>query len=141
MTGLAVRAYREADQDDVVALWRECELVRPWNDPVKDIRRKLAVQRELFLVGTADGKLVASVMAGFDGHRGWINYLAVAGDCRRRGYGRLMMDEATGRLAAIGCPKINLQIRRSNLGVVSFYASLGYAEDDAISMGRRLVQD
>ena len=139
--GLAIRAFHELDQDDVVSLWHDCDLVKPWNDPVKDIRRKLEVQRELFLVGTSGGKLVATVMAGFDGHRGWINHLAVACDYRRRGYGRLLMGEATRRLKAIGCPKINLQIRRSNLGVVSFYESLGYIEDDAISMGRRLVQD
>ena len=140
-TTLQIRAYRESDQDAVVALWRECELVRPWNDPVKDIHRKLRVQRDLFLVGTLDGRLVATVMAGYDGHRGWINYLAVARECRERGFGRRLMDEVEARLRALGCPKINLQIRISNADVVAFYRSLGFSVDDSLSMGKRLVED
>ena len=88
-----------------------------------------------------DGRLVATVMAGYEGHRGWVNYLAVAADRRRRGFGRVLMDEAESRLRSLGCPKINLQIRRSNTGVVAFYRSIGYAEDDVVSMGKRLVED
>ena len=138
---IEVRAYRESDQDDVVNLWRECELVKPWNDPIKDIRRKLDVQRDLFLVGLLDGKLVSTVIAGYEGHRGWINYLAISKECREMGFGRLMMDEAEERLRALGCPKINLQIRSSNIDVIRFYESLGYGEDDVVSMGKRLEQD
>ena len=139
--GLKIQAYRESDQHAVVALWHECGLVRPWNDPVKDIHRKLRVQRDLFLVATLDGRLVATVMAGYEGHRGWINYLAVARECRKQGFGRRLMDEAEVRLRAIGCPKISLQIRSSNAEVVAFYRSLGFAVDDALSMGKRLVED
>ena len=138
---MEIRPYRESDQDAVVALWRECGLVKPWNDPVKDIRRKMGIQRDLFLVGSMDGRLVASVMIGFEGHRGWVNYLAVAADCRNRGFGRLLMDEAEARLREIGCPKISLQIRRSNADVVAFYRSIGYSEDDVVSMGKRLIED
>ena len=138
---MKVRPYRECDQDAVVALWRQCGLVRPWNDPAKDIRRKLGIQRDLFLVGSLDGRLVATIMVGYEGHRGWVNYLSVAADCRRRGFGRLLMDEAESRLRSLGCPKINLQIRRSNAGVVAFYRSMGYAEDDVVSMGKRLIED
>ena len=138
---MEIRPYRESDQDAAVALWRECELVKPWNDPVKDIHRKLGIQRDLFLVGVMDGRLVATVMAGFEGHRGWVNYLAVAADCRQQGFGRLLMDEAEARLRAMGCPKISLQIRRSNADVVAFYRSIGYAEDDVVSMGKRLIED
>ena len=138
---MEIRPYRESDQDAAVALWRECELVKPWNDPVKDIHRKLGIQRDLFLVGAMDGRLVATVMAGFEGHRGWVNYLAVAADCRQQGFGRLLMDEAEARLRAMGCPKISLQIRRSNADVVAFYRSIGYAEDDVVSMGKRLIED
>ena len=141
MTTLQIRAYRESDQDAVVALWRECGLVRPWNDPVKDIHRKLRLQRDLFLVGMLDGRLVATVMAGYEGHRGWINYLAVAREWRKQGFGRWLMDEAEVRLRAIGCPKISLQIRSSNAEVVAFYRSLGFSVDDALSMGKRLVED
>ena len=87
MKRLEIRPYREADEDTAIALWQECELVRPWNDPIKDIRRKLRIQRDLFLVGLLDGRLVATVMAGYEGHRGWINYLAVAPDSRKRDSG------------------------------------------------------
>ena len=138
---MEIRPYRESDQDAVVALWRECGLVKPWNDPVKDIRRKMGIQRDLFLVGSMDGRLVATVMVGFEGHRGWVNYLAVSADCRKQGLGRLLMDEAEARLREIGCPKINLQIRRSNADVVAFYRSIGYSEDDVVSMGKRLIED
>ena len=138
---MEIRPYRESDQDAVVALWRECGLAKPWNDPVKDIRRKMGIQRDLFLVGSTDGRLVATVMVGFEGHRGWVNYLAVSADCRKQGLGRLLMDEAEARLRAIGCPKINLQIRRSNADVVAFYRSIGYSEDDVVSMGKRLIED
>ena len=130
-----------SDQDAVVALWRESGLVKPWNDPVKDIHRKLRVQPDLFLVGSMNGRLVATVMVGFEGHRGWVNYLAVSADCRKQGLGRLLMDEAEARLREIGCPKINLQIRRSNADVVAFYRSIGYSEDDVVSMGKRLIED
>ena len=139
--GIEIRPYRESDQDAVVALWRACGLVRPWNDPVRDIHRKLRVQRDLFLVGSLDGRVVATMMVGYEGHRGWVNYLAVAIDCRKQGLGRLLMDQAEARLRAMGCPKINLQIRRSNADVVAFYRSIGYAEDDVVSMGKRLVED
>lgn len=138
---MEIRSYRESDQDAVVALWRECGLVRPWNDPVQDIRRKLGIQRDMFLVGSMDGRLVATIMVGYEGHRGWVNYLAVAADCRGRGFGRLLMDEAEACLREMGCPKISLQIRRSNAGVVAFYRSIGYSEDDVVSMGKRLIED
>ena len=141
MKRLEIRAYRESDEDFVVALWRECGLVRPWNDPAKDIGRKLRIQRELFLVGFVDGRLVATAMAGYEGHRGWINFLAVAPDSRKRGFGRLLMDEAEARLREMGCPKINLQVRRSNAAAAEFYRSIGYAEDNVLSMGKRLVED
>jgi ribosomal protein S18 acetylase RimI-like enzyme len=138
---LRIRPYQEPDADAVVALWQACDLTRPWNDPHKDIARKLPVQRELFLVGTLDGRIVASVMAGFEGHRGWINYLAVHPDCQRRQFGRTLMDAAQERLLALGCPKINLQVRGSNAQALGFYRSLGYAVDDVVSLGKRLIPD
>ena len=141
MTELEIRAYRESDQDDVAELWIECGLAVPRNDPGKDIYRKLRVHRELFLVGTVGSKLVGTVMAGYDGHRGWINYLAVATDCQKMGLGRRLMDEAEARLREMGCPKINLQVRNSNAGAVGFYWSIGYSVDDVISMGKRLEDD
>jgi ribosomal protein S18 acetylase RimI-like enzyme len=136
-----IRPFRIEDEAAVVDLWTRCGLVRPWNDPHKDIARKLSQHPELFLVGTLDGQLVATVMAGYEGHRGWINYLAVAPEQRRAGHGRTLMAEAERLLRAIGCPKINLQIRRGNAAVSAFYAALGYVEDEVISMGKRLEHD
>jgi ribosomal protein S18 acetylase RimI-like enzyme len=136
-----IRPFRRTDADAVIALWTECGLVRPWNDPRRDIERKLTVQPELFLVATTGSDLVGSVMAGYDGHRGWVNYLAVATGHRRRGLGRRLMREAEAGLRALGCPKLNLQIRTGNSAVVAFYEALGYGVDDVVSLGRRLIRD
>jgi len=105
---MEIRPFTSDDEAAVVQLWRECNLVVPHNDPHEDIRRKLTVQPELFLVGLIAGKPVATVMAGYDGHRGWLNYLAVAPERRRAGLGRQMVAEAEKRLRCLGCPKINL---------------------------------
>ncbi len=136
-----IRAYREADEAAVIALWQRCGLTRPWNDPARDIRRKLAVQPEMFLVGERGGVVVASAMAGYDGHRGWINYLAVEPELQGRGFGRLLMGEAERLLREAGCPKINVQIRNSNAAALDFYRKLGFAADEAVSMGKRLEKD
>ena len=141
MSELEIRPFRESDQDAIVELWVECGLAVPWNDPVKDINRKLTTQRELFLVGAIGPRLVASVMAGYDGHRGWINYLGVAPDCQKLGFGRRMMDEAEARLRELGCAKIQLQVRNTNAGAVGFYWNIGYSVDNVISMGKRLEDD
>jgi ribosomal protein S18 acetylase RimI-like enzyme len=136
-----IRPFQPADQVKVIALWQACGLTRPWNDPVKDIARKRTVQPELFLVGDLDGVVVASVMAGFDGHRGSVNYLAVLPAMHRRGLGQQMMAAVQARLLAMGCPKINLHIRGANTQVAGFYAALGYTQDDVISLGKRLIPD
>lgn len=143
---LTVRPFTEQDRPIVVALWERCDLTRPWNDPGLDIDRKLAAGPAGFLIGTVTSavgspEIVASVMVGYDGHRGWINYLAVDPGRRRRGIGERLMAVAEQRLLAVGCPKINLQIRRTNLGAVEFYRSLGFVEDEVTSMGKRLIDD
>ncbi len=141
MDDLFVRSYDPADQEAVVRLWNDCGLVVPWNDPVKDIARKLSVQKELFLVAVNEGKLVGTVMAGYEGHRGWINYLAVFPAQQRKGLGRRLMQEAEKRLLALGCPKINLLVRQSNSPVIDFYRHLGFSPDEAVSLGKRLQRD
>ncbi|HTT73699.1 MAG TPA: GNAT family acetyltransferase [Thermoplasmata archaeon] len=138
---MEIRPFEGADEDAVVELWQRCGLVRPTNDPHRDIARKRAVRPDLFLVGTESGRIVATVMAGYEGHRGWINYLAVDPELQRGGRGRALMDAAEQRLRATGCPKINLQVRRTNTGVIAFYRRLGYAEDDVVSLGKRLASD
>mgnify|MGYP001146453112 CR=1 FL=1 len=138
---MEIREFRESDTEVVVALWEACNLTRPWNDPRKDIARKLTVQRELFLVGEDDGTVVATVMAGYEGHRGWVNYLAVDPRARNSGHGRALMAEVEARLLALGCPKISLQVRSDNDQALGFYRALGYDVDAAVSLGKRLVVD
>jgi ribosomal protein S18 acetylase RimI-like enzyme len=136
-----LRPYLEADEQAVISLWKACGLTRPWNDPRRDIARKLTVQRELFLVGEVEGRVVASVMAGYDGHRGWINYLAVHPDFQRQRIGSKLMEVAQSHLLALGCPKINLQVRAANASAVRFYSSIGYAQDEVVSFGKRIIPD
>ncbi len=138
---MQIRSYQASDEPAVIDLWVRCGLTRPWNDPRLDIQRKLTVQAEWFLVGVVDQQLVATVMAGYDGHRGWINYLAVDPREQRCGYGRAIMEAAENRLRAAGCPKINLQIRRDNLQAIAFYEQIGFKEDDVVSFGKRLIVD
>jgi ribosomal protein S18 acetylase RimI-like enzyme len=135
---LQIRPFRSDDRQTVVRLWEKCDLVVPQNDPAADIACKLQVQPELFLVGVMDTAIVATVMAGYDGHRGWINYLAVAPWHRRKGIGRRMMTAAEDKLRLLGCPKINLQVRQSNAAVIEFYRRLGYSIDPVTSLGKRL---
>ena len=135
---LLIRVFRPADQEAVVGLWQACGLVVPANDPLADIRAKVDFQPELFLVGLAQEKLAATVMAGYEGHRGWINYLAVDPGLRRLGLGRRIMEVAEELLRGLGCQKINLQVRRSNQGVIDFYRRLGFKEDEVVSLGKRL---
>jgi len=136
---MTVRAFVPADEDQVVDLWRRCGLTRPWNDPHADIARKRTTQPELFLVLELDG--VVAAMGGYDGHRGWVNYLAVAPDRRHQGLGRVLMTELEQLLAARGCPKLNLQVRADNAAAIAFYTGLGYGRDDVVSLGKRLIDD
>ena len=110
---LRIRKFQESDEQSLVSLWNVCKLTVPWNNPYKDIKRKLSVQPELFLVGLFEENLIASVMAGYDGHRGWINYLAVHPDFQKRGFGKQLMVKVENELRELGCPKINLQIEKA----------------------------
>lgn len=138
---MTIRPYRSSDEAEVVRLWRDCALVVPWNDPIKDIRRKLADSPDGFLILEEDGILLATCMAGYDGHRGWLNYLAVAPSRQGEGLGRKIVEEAEAFLRAAGCPKINLQVRKNNIGTIAFYQELGYQGDDVVCLGKRLESD
>ena len=136
-----IRPFQAGDEPFIVDLWDQCGLLRSWNDPYKDIRRKASIQSELFLVGVIEGALVATVMAGYDGHRGWVNYLAVSPKHRRKGFGRSLMSAAEQGLRRLGCPKVNLQVRHGNVEAIQFYQRLGYLEDAVVSFGKRLERD
>ena len=135
---LVIRPYAPLDREALVALWRACNLVVPWNDPDRDIDAKLAWQPDLLLVGLVEGRIVTSVMAGYEGHRGWLNYLAVAPDMQGQGLGRAIVSAAEARLSALGCQKINLQVRETNTQVIAFYQRLGYSVDAVVSLGKRI---
>jgi ribosomal protein S18 acetylase RimI-like enzyme len=134
-----IRPFDEADEPAVVALWRE---VFPGegghNEPARAIRDKLAYQRELFFVAVVDGAVAGTVMAGYDGHRGWIYRLAVDPRHQRHGLGAALIRHAEAHLIALGCPKINLQVLATNAGVVAFYEKMGYRVEERVSMGKRL---
>ncbi len=141
MKELRIRSYRAGDEQQIVDLWIECDLVVPQNDPMRDIVRKCSVNPEWFLIGEIGRKIIATCMAGYEGHRGWINYLAVSPEYRRRGIASRIMEKAEMALKASGCPKINLQVRETNVGVIRFYESIGYTIDHVASMGKRLESD
>ncbi|MFQ5715008.1 MAG: GNAT family acetyltransferase [Candidatus Scalinduaceae bacterium] len=138
---MEIREYQEGDEKEVIKLWFKCNLAIPGSNPKRDIERKLKVDRDLFLVGNVNGKIVASVMGGYEGHRGWINYLAVDPKYQRRGYGRLMMEAVEQCIKEKGCPRVNLQVRSANKGVIEFYQAIGYTDDNVVGLGKRFKED
>ncbi len=141
MAEILIRSYHPEDERQILDLWIESGLVVPLNNPQRDIKRKLKVNHELLLVGVLGNKVVATCMAGYEGHRGWINYLAVSPEYRRRGFATALMKAAEDKLRKMGCPKINVQIRASNQEVIRFYESVGFSDDQVVSMGKRLEYD
>lgn len=136
---MEIRPFSIEDEKAVIAIWQKCILVRPSNHPHSDIQRKMKVNPELFLVGTLGAKIIATAMGGYEGHRGWVNYLAVDPAFRQKGFGRQLMAEIEKRLLALGCPKINLQVRADNTPALEFYSRIGYKDDNVISLGKRLI--
>lgn len=136
-----IRPYEEKNRKAVIDLWEQCGLLASQNDPDKDIARKLKVDAGLFLVGVVNNSVVATVMGGYEGHRGWINYLAVSPDHQRKGYGQAIMAAVEELIIAKGCPKINLQVRNTNQAVIAFYNAIGYGNDDVVGLGKRFEQD
>ena len=140
-SAMIFRDFSSADTAGVVALWQECGLTKPWNDPVKDIRRKQTDKNGAFWVVCRGDEVIASVMIGYDGHRGTINYLAIAPEFQRSGLGAELMRRAEAFLIEIGCPKVSFCVRKDNLSVLAFYDRLGYAADDVHFLGKRLIPD
>lgn len=138
---MRIRPFAEADRQTVLRLWHEAGLTRPWNDPLRDMERKRSIQPQLFLVGLEGNELAATAMAGYDGHRGWIYYLAVASRFRRLGLGGQIVEAAEQQLAALGCPKVNLMVREGNDAPLGFYRRIGYTQESVIHLGKRLETD
>ena len=141
MKNIKIRLYNDSDQEKVIKLWELCELTRQWNNPIKDIQRKLTVQSELFLVLEKDGEILGSIMGGFDGHRGNVNYLGIHPDHKNKGLGKLLMNRIEVELIKMGCPKINLMVRDANIDVQQFYKVIGYKEQKVVVFGKRLIPD
>ena len=136
-----IGTYETEDEAAMIELWQACGLVVPWNNPHTDIARKTADSPELFFSGKIDGRLVASCMAGYDGHRGWIYFLAVHPEYQKRGYAAKLIEHSEDRLKALGCPKLELMVRKSNQGVIDFYRATGFDLDPVVVLSKRLQSD
>ena len=144
--------YSPTWQEAVIDLWQACDLLRPWNDPMKDIARKLTDTRGKFWLlispySASDQdqgelqRLLGTIMLGYDGHRGSVNYLAIAPRVRGQGYGRQLMAQCEDYLQQLGCPKINLCVRTTNSQVIDFYQALDYQQDAVVVLSKRLIAD
>ena len=137
-----IRCYCDKDEKQVVALWHSCKLIRSWNDPRLDIERKKGIQASLFLVAELDGRIIGSIMGGYEGHRGVINYLAVDPEYRRQGLATELVSIVEKRLKGLGCPKINLLVRTDNSEVEKCYTQLHFRkQEDVLVFGKRLISD
>jgi ribosomal protein S18 acetylase RimI-like enzyme len=138
---LTIRQFELADTDSVIKLWKKSfPTDPPWNDPQAIITRKYSYQSELFLVGELHNKVIATVLGGYDGFRGWVYHLAVIDDNRRRGIGKKMMFAIEQKLRQLGCIKMNIQVRSSNQDVILFYNEIGFEIEDHVSLGKLLQE-
>ena len=135
------RKFKKTDTEAVINLWETCKLVVDWNDPLKDIKRKLSVKDNLFIIGEINKKIIATAMAGYDGHRGYIYYLAVLPELQKKGIGSSILSIVEKKLYKLGCPKINLFVRNTNIKVKAFYKTNNYEKQDAQIYGKRLIRD
>jgi len=138
---VGVSAATIGDTEAVIALWQNCELTRPWNNPEADFAKAIENPTSDILLLTECETLIATIMVGYDGHRGWVYYLAVHPDHRRKGLGKRMMEAAEAWLRERGAPKIQLMVRSANADVIAFYEALGLERQDVVTLGRRLDED
>lgn len=137
--GMRIKPALRADRDVTIALWRAAGLTRPWNDPAADFDLALANSTSTVLLAFDVAALVGSVMVGFDGHRGWVYYLATDPAQLRRGIGRKLMDAAQEWLIRQGCSRLRLMVRTENLTARGFYEALGYEAQDVVTLGKTLA--
>jgi ribosomal protein S18 acetylase RimI-like enzyme len=135
---LAIAPIADADIPVVIALWQACGLTRPWNDPASDIALARRGPNSTVLIGRDGGAIVATAMAGHDGHRGWVYYVATDPERRSRGYGRVIMNAVEDWLRAAGMAKVQLMVRRENANAGAFYQSIGYAESQTVVFAKWL---
>ncbi|MCD6322722.1 MAG: GNAT family acetyltransferase [Clostridiales bacterium] len=138
---MLIRQFKTDEKNDVIQLWYECGLLHPPNDPVDEIKVKTNFQPELFLVGEIDDKIMATIMLGFEGRRGWINYLCILPRYQGMGYGSELVQHGMEVLRNLGAPKINLLIRPTNTKVKAFYKKLGFEIEDAVLMSHRFKKE
>ena len=141
MSKAKFRKFRKTDAEAVIKLWKKCKLIVPWNDPFKDINRKLSIKDNLFIIGEMNKHIIASAMAGYDGHRGYIYYLAVLPEYQKKGIGSSLLSIVEKKLLHLGCPKINLFVRNTNIKVKTFYRINNYEFQDSQIYGKRLIKD
>ena len=141
MQNFSIRMYLPDDKVRVITLWQECGLIVPWNNPETDVERKHSDSPELFFVGEMNGELIASCMGGYDGHRGWIYFLAVKQSHRNRGVASKMVEHVESALVDMGCPKVELMVRNSNEGVIAFYNKNNYKSEAVVVLSKRLIDD
>jgi ribosomal protein S18 acetylase RimI-like enzyme len=135
---LSIASIEDADIADVIALWQRCGSTRPWNDPAGDIAQARRGEQSTVLVGKLSGVLVASVMVGHDGHRGWVYYVTVDPDRRHAGFGRAVMNAAEAWLRTRGILKLQLMVRKDNAKVHAFYQSIGYYNQETVTFAKWL---
>jgi ribosomal protein S18 acetylase RimI-like enzyme len=139
---IIIRPYIDSDKEKVINLWILCDLIRPWNDPYKDINRKKEHGSDLFIILEYKDEIVGTVMAGYDGHRGIMDYLAVNPKFQKRGFGAMLVNEIEEKLLSLGCPKINILVRKDNLKVSKFYEQIDYNnQTDVLLFSKRLIAD
>jgi ribosomal protein S18 acetylase RimI-like enzyme len=136
--GVRIEPATAADRAEAVALWQAAGLTRPWNDPGADFNLALSNPTSVILLARDNAALIGSVMVGFDGHRGWVYYLAVDPGCLKSGTGRMLMKASEDWLAQLGCPRIRLMVRTDNLTALGFYKAIGYEDQDVVTLGRTL---
>ena len=141
MSQYNIFVFEDKYRPQVIDLWEQCNLIKSWNDPNKDIDRKLRINDNLFLIVQFNEIIIGSAMGGYDGHRGSVYYLSVDPKYQNKGIGKILMKEIEKRLIAVGCPKINIFIRNSNIEVKEFYQSIKYDEQDSLVYGKRLIPD
>jgi ribosomal protein S18 acetylase RimI-like enzyme len=138
---MTIRHYRDHDKADVLALWELTGLLVSGSNYERDIRTKMSFQSEFFFVGTSEENIVGSIMVGYDGRRGWLNCLAVHPKFQRHGLGKQLVDFGISELEKLGCQKVNVQVRTSNLDVLAFYQKLGFSDDHVIGLGKKIGRD